>query len=112
MAQFVNHPWAQAVAGALQMGKPLNTVLYFGLTIFFTFFYTAITFNPVEVARICRVWRLYSRYPSGAAYFGYLSRVLYRITVVGVIHRLGGNPAHFHGTLTGVQVFPLAVPGC
>ena len=31
VAQFVNHPWAQAVAGALQMGKPLNTVLYFGL---------------------------------------------------------------------------------
>ena len=70
VAQFVNHPWAQAVAGALQMGKPLNTVLYFGLTIFFTFFYTAITFNPVEVAKNMQKYGGLFRYPSGAAYFG------------------------------------------
>ena len=50
VAQFINHPWAQAVAAWLQFGTPLHTILYVLLTIFFTYFYTAITFNPMEVA--------------------------------------------------------------
>ncbi len=105
VAQFVNHPWAQAVAGALQMGKPLNTVLYFGLTIFFTFFYTAITFNPVEVAKNMQKYGGFiPGIRPGRPTSEYLSRVLYRITVVGALFiALVAILPIFMGTLTGVQ---------
>lgn len=44
--------WAflKVVRDALQMGGPLYNILEFGLIVFFTFFYTALVFNPVELA--------------------------------------------------------------
>jgi preprotein translocase subunit SecY len=48
-----SHPsgWAQWIDSHLVRGNdPIYMVLFFGLTLFFTYFYVAITFNPVEVA--------------------------------------------------------------
>jgi preprotein translocase subunit SecY len=48
-----NHPsaWANWINSHLVRGDdPIYMVLFFGLTLFFTYFYVAITFNPVEVA--------------------------------------------------------------
>lgn len=44
--------WAflKVVQDALQMGGFLYNTLEFGLIVFFTFFYTALVFNPVELA--------------------------------------------------------------
>jgi len=50
LTRFVPHPWMQAISDALSPGRLTYTVLYMGLIVFFTYFYTAITFNPVEVA--------------------------------------------------------------
>jgi len=50
IAQFIDHPIAQSIAEALDMGTPLYTILYALFIIFFTFFYTAVQFNPVDVA--------------------------------------------------------------
>ncbi len=43
-------PWLQPVANALAVGGFLYNALDFALIIFFTFFYTAIAFNPTELA--------------------------------------------------------------
>jgi preprotein translocase subunit SecY len=45
-----NMEWLQNVAFVLGPGQPLNIVLFTGLIVFFCFFYTALVFNPKEVA--------------------------------------------------------------
>ncbi len=40
----------KAVSERLTIGGPIYSVLEFGLIVFFTFFYTALIFNPVELA--------------------------------------------------------------
>ena len=42
--------WLQDLAVAIGPGQPLNIMLFTGFIIFFCFFYTALMFNPVEVA--------------------------------------------------------------
>ncbi len=50
IAGFVANPYLQSIATFLSSGKPGYFILYPLLIIFFSYFYTAITFNPVEVA--------------------------------------------------------------
>ncbi len=45
-----NMEWLQNVAFVLGPGQPLNIVLFTVLIVFFCFFYTALVFNPKEVA--------------------------------------------------------------
>ncbi|MGI6129294.1 MAG: preprotein translocase subunit SecY [bacterium] len=105
VAQFVRHPWAQAVARVLQVGAPLYTVLYFSLAVFFTFFYTAITFNPVEVSKnMQKHGGFIPGIRPGRPTSDYISRVLYRITVVGALFiALVAVLPMFMGRLTGVE---------
>ena len=42
--------WVQRLSAQLQWGTPLHTFLYVVMIVFFCFFYTAVTFNPVDVA--------------------------------------------------------------
>ncbi|MDH7577505.1 MAG: preprotein translocase subunit SecY [Bacillota bacterium] len=86
IAQWINHPWAQAVASHLQFGTVLNTVLYALLIIFFTYFYTAIIFNPMDVADNLKKYGgfvpgLRPGRPTGE----YINRVLTRITLAGAV---------------------------
>jgi preprotein translocase subunit SecY len=49
--QGVNAPgWLQDIALLIGPGQPLNVLLFSGLIIFFSFFYTALMYNPKEVA--------------------------------------------------------------
>src|SRR5918994_1099400 len=50
ITRFVPHPWMQAFADALSPGRVTYTLLYMGLIIFFTYFYTAIVFNPIDLS--------------------------------------------------------------
>jgi preprotein translocase subunit SecY len=50
VAGFIPNPGIQRFAEALMRGHVLYTVLYSVLIIFFAYFYTAITFNPADVA--------------------------------------------------------------
>lgn len=50
IAGFVANPYLQSIAHFLSSGSPGYFILYPLLIIFFTYFYTAITFNPVDVA--------------------------------------------------------------
>ena len=42
--------WLQDLAVAIGPGQPLNILLFTGFIVFFCFFYTALMFNPQEVA--------------------------------------------------------------
>ncbi len=50
IATFIPHPWMQAVSNALLPGKVGYELLYIAFIVFFCYFYTAVTFNPVDVA--------------------------------------------------------------
>ena len=50
VAGFIPNPGLQRFAEALMRGHILYTVIYSILIIFFAYFYTAITFNPADVA--------------------------------------------------------------
>lgn len=68
-------------------GKPLYILLYFGLILFFSFFYTAIVFNSEETANNLRKYGAYipGRRPGNntSEYFDYL---LTRLTVLGSLY--------------------------
>jgi preprotein translocase subunit SecY len=50
IANFVPHPWMKAMSEFLMPGRVVYEFLYVALIIFFCYFYTAVTFNPVNVA--------------------------------------------------------------
>jgi preprotein translocase subunit SecY len=86
IAQWINNPIAQNVARQLQFGTALNSVLYALLIIFFTYFYTAIVFNPMDVADNLKKYGgfvpgLRPGRPTGE----YINRVLTKLTLAGAI---------------------------
>ncbi len=50
IAQFIEHPYARMVSDLLVPGTLVYDIVYVGLIIFFCYFYTAVTFNPTDVA--------------------------------------------------------------
>ncbi len=50
IANFIPHPWMKAVAEAMIPGRLFYELLYVAFIIFFSYFYTAVTFNPVDMA--------------------------------------------------------------
>ena len=50
IAGMTQNPWLQKFSGALRYDGWLYITVYVALCVFFTFFYTAIQFNPVDVA--------------------------------------------------------------
>ncbi len=64
----------------------LHTFLYIILTIFFAFFYTAIVFNPSEIAEnLKKVGAYIPGYRPGKQTADYIDQVLTRITLVGAL---------------------------
>ncbi len=85
-AQFVKHPWAEAVKNALAFGGVWYTLLYAAAIIFFTYFYTAIVFNPADVAENLKKWGGFiPGIRPGQKTAEYVEKVLDRITFVGAL---------------------------
>ncbi|MGD9495944.1 MAG: preprotein translocase subunit SecY [Armatimonadota bacterium] len=83
--------------------------LYFLLVILFTYFYTAVTFNPEQIAE--NLQKNGGAIPGirpGASTRDYLDRILYRITLAGALF-LGviALMQYYVGDLTGVTTFTL-----
>ena len=75
------------VTTALQHGSPLYMLLYGGLIVFFTFFYTAVVFNPEETAdNLKRYGGFIPGIRPGNHTRDYLDYVLARVTVVGAAY--------------------------
>ncbi len=86
LASF-NIPGMSAFSGALNRGDWVFNTLFGGLCIFFCFFYTAVTFQPVDVADNLK--KQQANIPGirpGKQTADYLDRVLTRITVGGSIY--------------------------
>ncbi len=75
------------VTSALQHGSPLYMVLYGAGIIFFSFFYTAVVFNPEETAENLKKYGGFvPGIRPGKATETYLDYVLTRITVIGAAY--------------------------
>ncbi len=86
LTRFVPHPWMQVVSDALSPGRFTYTVLYCALIIFFTYFYTAIVFNPVDLAdNMKKYGGFIPGVRPGKKTAEYIDRTLTRITLPGAI---------------------------
>ena len=105
VAQFVQIDWVQAVAKQLAWGSWLNTLLYVVLIIFFTYFYTAVTFNVQEMAdNLKKYGGFIPGIRPGKPTAEYLDRVMSRITLGGAIFlALIAVTPNIIGALTGIQ---------
>jgi preprotein translocase subunit SecY len=75
------------VVTQLSYGMPLYNLLYVGLIIFFCYFYTAIVFNPTNVAdEIKKHGGYVPGYRPGKRTADFIERILTRITLVGAIY--------------------------
>ncbi|HEY5908822.1 MAG TPA: preprotein translocase subunit SecY [Vicinamibacteria bacterium] len=82
-----NNPWMRTVAEQLQWGMPLYNVLYVTFIIFFCYFYTAIVFNPDDVAENMRKYGGFiPGIRPGKKTSEYLDHILSRITFGGAIY--------------------------
>ena len=87
ITQFVTHPWAQTVQSWLRFGGAPYTVLYGAGIIFFTYFYTAIIFNPTDVADNMKKYGGYiPGIRPGSKTAEFIERVLDRVTLVGALY--------------------------
>lgn len=76
--------WLQDLAVAIGPGQPLNIILFTGFIVFFCFFYTALMYNPVEVAdNLKRSGAFVQGIRPGQQTANYIDGVLTRLTVFG-----------------------------
>jgi preprotein translocase subunit SecY len=87
IANFINHPYMKRFAEMLTPGSILHEILYIGFIIFFCFFYTAIVFNPDNVADNMKKYGGYiPGLRPGKRTSEYIEKVLSRVTFVGAIY--------------------------
>lgn len=104
---------AQRVADAFQPNGLLYNVVYFSLVVGFTYFYTAVVFNPTKVAEeIKKYGGFIPGIRPGSPTADYLSRILTRITLPGAIFLgLIAILPSIAQTLTGVGTMSLGGTG-
>jgi len=103
--------WLQFVGNQLSMGQPLYMVLYAAMIVFFSYFYTAVVFNPEETAdNLKKYGGFIPGIRPGSATADYFDRVLTRLTTVGGLYLVAvcllpqilisdyGLPFYFGGT--------------
>lgn len=77
----------QEIALAIGPGQPLNFIIFTAMIIFFCFFYTALMFNPREVADNLKKSGAYvPGIRPGEHTANYIDKVLTRLTLVGAIY--------------------------
>jgi len=106
IARFAPYDWAHAIADALNPGSLLYIILFSLLIIFFTYFYTAIQFNPIEIADNMKKHGGFipGRRP-GRPTAEYLDKILTRITLAGAIFlALIAILPNFVMEFTGIQM--------
>ncbi len=98
IASMSDAPWVAGLAQAMRIEDWRYNVIYVFLIVFFTFFYTAVTFNPVDVAEnLKKGGGFVPGIRPGKKTADYIDRVLTRITCAGAVY------------LSAVCVFPAIV---
>ncbi len=102
--------WGDRIAGYFAPGQTISAmILYFILTVLFTYFYTAVTFKPTDVAdQLKKNGGYIPGVRPGKPTVKYLDRVMTRITLVGALF-LGiiALLPYLVPQLTGVTTFQL-----
>lgn len=87
IAGFIAIPWVQTLSAQLSPGTIIYTTLYMGLIFFFCFFYTAVIFNPVDIAENLQKQGGYiPGIRPGQKTSDYIYRVITRLTFVGALY--------------------------
>ena len=87
LASFVKIPWMQQAAASMRPGSVIYEFLYVGFIFFFCYFYTAVTFNPEDVADNMKKNGGYiPGIRPGKRTAEYIDKVLTRITLGGAIY--------------------------
>lgn len=84
LAQFVQTPWIKTIADYFQWGTPFQSAVYALLILFFTYFYTAVTFKIPDLAdNLKKYGGFIPGIRPGQATADYLDRIMTRITLAG-----------------------------
>ena len=87
ISSFITVPWVQNIVAALAPGNLAYELMFVGLIFFFCYFYTAVTFNPVDVAdNMKKQGGFIPGIRPGKRTADYIDRVLTRITLGGAIY--------------------------
>ena len=105
LAQFVHVGWVQALAKFFGWGTWANTCLYAILIVIFTYFYTAITVNVIELAdNMKKYGGFIPGIRPGEPTMRYVDKVLTRITLTGsVFLAFIAILPNFIGSITNIQ---------
>jgi len=80
-------PWIQSITQSLRPGSFVYETIFVAAIIFFCYFYTAIIFNPVDIADNMKKHGGYvPGLRPGRRTSEYIDRVLTRITLIGAIY--------------------------
>ncbi len=87
IASFINIGWVKATAEAITPGSFLYEFLFVGFIYFFCYFYTAVTFNPVDVAEnMKKNGGFIPGIRPGKKTSEYIDRILTRLTLGGATY--------------------------
>jgi preprotein translocase subunit SecY len=108
---FESGSWGRAVADQLAYGMPLYNLLYVVGIVFFCYFYTAIIFNPDDVAENMRKYGGFiPGIRPGKRTAEYIDTILARLTLVGALY-LACVALLPEFLLTGFRVAPIPFIG-
>jgi len=86
IAQFSRVEWVQRIGNFLTLSGTVGSLLYFVLIIAFTYFYTAVSFDPEDVSdNIKKYGGFVPGIRPGRPTTDYLTRILERLTLVGAL---------------------------
>lgn len=87
VGNFINVPWVQKAAKSLTPGNWLYEVFFVAFIIFFCYFYTAVTFNPIDVAdNVKKQGGYIPGVRPGKETSDFLDSVLTKLTFAGAIY--------------------------
>jgi preprotein translocase subunit SecY len=87
VANFINVPWVQKAAKSFTPGNWSYEFFYVAFIVFFCYFYTAVTFNPIDVAENVKKHGGYiPGIRPGKETSDFLDTVLTKLTFVGAIY--------------------------
>jgi preprotein translocase subunit SecY len=87
LESFFSVEWVKAIVAAIRPGNPVYELVFVGLIFFFCYFYTAVTFNPVDVAENMKKHGGYiPGIRPGKRTADYIDKVLTRLTFGGAIY--------------------------
>jgi preprotein translocase subunit SecY len=87
IANFINIPWVQTAAKSLSPGHLIYNIIFVAFIVFFCYFYTAVTFNPIDVAdNIKKQGGYIPGIRPGKETSDFIDTVLTRLTFAGAVY--------------------------